>query len=94
MIDAFRVDMAAEPRAVKLLSALAEVCDRTQDPGIVRSTLNELSWAMLDATLRAAPREALMRAAAMARRHTNTLCADHRRILDAIQDTAGLVAAG
>jgi nucleoside-diphosphate-sugar epimerase len=93
MIDAFRVDMAPEPRAVKLLSALAEVCDRTQDPGIVRGTLNELSWAMLDATLRAAPREALMRAAAMARRHANTLCADHRRILDAIQDTAGLVAA-
>jgi nucleoside-diphosphate-sugar epimerase len=93
MIDAFRVDMAPEPQAVKLLSALAEVCDRTQDPCTVRATLNELSWAMLDATLRAAPRKALMRSAVMAQRHVGTLCADHRRILDAIQDTAGLVTA-
>jgi nucleoside-diphosphate-sugar epimerase len=89
MIDAFRVDMAPEPRAVKLLSALAEVCDRTEDPGVVRSTLNELSWSMLDATLRVAPRKALMRAAAMAQRHADTLGADHRRVLEAIQDHAG-----
>jgi nucleoside-diphosphate-sugar epimerase len=88
MLDTFRVDMAPEPRAAKLLSALAEVCDRTQDPGIVRGTLNELSWSMLDATLRAAPRTALMRSAAMAQRHSDSLCADHRRVLEAIQDHA------
>jgi nucleoside-diphosphate-sugar epimerase len=93
MVDAFRVDMAPEPRAVKLLSALAEVCDLTQDPCTVRATLNELSWAMLDATLRAATPQALMRSAVMAQRHVGTLCADHRRILDAIQDTAGPIAA-
>ena len=94
MLDAFRMDMAPEPRAVKLLSALAEVCDRTQDPGIVRGTLNELSWSMLDATLRAAPRQALMRSAAMAQRHGDSLCADHRRVLEAIQDHADPVTAG
>lgn len=89
MIDAFRVDMAPEPRAVKLLTTLAEVCDRTEDPGVVRGTLNELSWSMLDATLKVAPREALTRAAAMAQRHAHTLGADHRRVLEAILDHAG-----
>ena len=44
MVDAFRVDMAPEPRAVKLLASLAEVCDRTRDPATVRGALNELSW--------------------------------------------------
>jgi len=88
MVDAFRVDMAAEPRAMKLLSALAEVCDRTQDPATVRGALNELSWSMLDCTLRAAPPKALMRSAAMAGRHSASLGADHRRILEAIEDHA------
>lgn len=88
MVDAFRVDMAPEPRAVKLLSALAETCDRTQDPATVRGALNELSWSMLDGTLRAAPPKALMRSAAMAKRHSASLGADHRRILEAIEDHA------
>jgi hypothetical protein len=88
MVDAFRVDMAPEPRAVKLLAALAEVGDRTQDPAAVRGALNELSWSMLDCTLRAAPPKALMRSAAMAKRHSASLGADHRRILDAIEDHA------
>jgi hypothetical protein len=88
MVDAFRVDMAPEPRAAKLLNALAEVCDRTQDPGMVRGALNELSWSLLDASLRAAPRQALTRAAAMAQRHSDSLGADHRRVLEAIIDHA------
>lgn len=88
MVDAFRVDMVPEPRAVKLLTALAEVCDRTQDPATVRGTLNELSWSLLDCTLRAAPHKALMRSAAMAQRHSDSLGADHRRILEAIEDHA------
>jgi nucleoside-diphosphate-sugar epimerase len=88
MVDSFRVDMAPEPRASKLLTALAEVCERTQDPGIVRCALNELSWSLLDCTLRAAPCRALMRSAAMAQRHSVSLGADHRRILQAIEDHA------
>jgi hypothetical protein len=43
---------------------------------------------MLDCTLRAAPRQALMRSAAMAQRHNASLGADHRRILEAIEDHA------
>ena len=88
MVDAFRVDMAPEPRAVKLLTALAEICDRTQDPATVRGALNELSWSLLDCTLRAAPHKALMRSAAMAKRHSDSLGTDHRRILEAIEDHA------
>ena len=89
MVDAFRVEMAPEPGAVKLLGALAEVCDRTQDPNAVRCALNELSWSLLDASLSAAPRKALTRAAAMAHRHRDSLGADHRRVLEAIVDHAG-----
>ena len=55
---------------------------------MVRSGLNELSWALLDATLVAAPRKALARAATIARRHSETLGADHQRILEAIADHA------
>jgi nucleoside-diphosphate-sugar epimerase len=91
MVDAFRVDMAPEPRAVKLLTALTEVCDRTEDPATVRGALDELSWSMLDCTLRAAPRKALMRSAVMAKRHSDSLGADHRRILEAIEDHADTV---
>ena len=86
MLNAFRVDVAPEPRTVKLLTALAEACDRTQDPDVVRGALNELSWSLLDCTLRAAPREALARAAAMAQRHGDSLCADHQRVLEAVRD--------
>jgi len=88
MVDAFRMDLAPDTAAVKLLAALAEVCDRTQDPATVRGALNELSWSMLDSTLRAAPPKALMRSAAMAKRHSASLGRDHRRILEAIEDHA------
>lgn len=91
MVNGFRVDMAPEPRAAKLLAELAEVCDRTQDPATVRGALNDLSWSLLDCTLRAAPCQALMRSAAMAKRHSNSLGADHRRILEAIEDHANPV---
>ena len=83
--DAFRMDMAPEPRAVKMLKALVDICDETQNPDTARGALNELSWALLDATLRAAPRRALMRAAAMAERHSDSLGADHKRVLEIIK---------
>ena len=88
LVDAFRVDIAAEPEPAKLLDALAEVCDRTQDPDAVRSAMNELSWSLLDASLSAAPPRALTRSAAMALRHSDSMGADHRRVLEAILDHA------
>lgn len=86
MVNAFRVDMASEPESAKLLNALAEVCDRTQDPGVVRGALDDLSWSLLEASLRAAPRKALTHTAAAARRHRDSLGAHHRRVLEMIQD--------
>jgi len=73
MVDSFRVNMAPDPRAAKLLTALAEVCDRTRDPDTVRGAMNELSWSLLDCTLLVAPCRALMRSAAMAQRHSASL---------------------
>jgi hypothetical protein len=43
MVGSFWVEMAPDPRAPKPLTALAEVCDRTQDPATVRGALSELS---------------------------------------------------
>jgi nucleoside-diphosphate-sugar epimerase len=87
LVDAFPLQMAPDARPAKLLAALDEVCARTEDPDAVRGRLDELSWSLLDATLRAAPRPALTRAAALAHPHQNSLLPDHRRVLDAIRDT-------
>jgi nucleoside-diphosphate-sugar epimerase len=92
-VDAFRLDMTIEPGAAKLLGELAGTCARTGNPAAVRAALDELSWALLDCTLRAAPRRALTRSAAMARRHAGSLDAGHQRILQAIEDHARSVTA-
>jgi hypothetical protein len=83
-VDSFRLDMAADPLPVKLLAVLEDVCERVPDTGPVRSALGELSWALLDAAIRAAPRPALERAAALARSNRNVLGPDHRRVLETI----------
>ena len=94
LVDAFRLEMAANPRSAKLLAALDEICDRTTDPDAVRGGLNEMSWALLDATLHAVPRRVLARAAALSDPHQAIMGADHRRVLEAIRDSAGLTAGG
>ncbi|HEX8005659.1 MAG TPA: polysaccharide biosynthesis protein [Trebonia sp.] len=88
-IDAFRIEFAPDPRLHKLLSALDGSCDRTRDPVLLRQSLNELSWSLLDATLRAAPRSALARSALLAKAHGSTMSAGHRRVLETISDLAG-----
>jgi len=90
MTDAFRVAMKPEPRATELLAALYDTCERSAEPAEIRVALRELSWALLDATLGAAPAEALNRAAAMARNHEAKLTPDHRRILEAIENSVRL----
>ena len=92
MVDAFRLEMAPSPQPVKLLAALDEICGRTAEPDVVRGGLNELSWGLLDATLHAVPRRVLGRAAALSDPHQEVMCADHRRVLEAIRDSAGLTA--
>jgi len=90
MTDSFVLEMAPDPEPGKHLRALAEVCEMTQDPGIVRSALDDLSWSLLDVTLSAAPTSALARSAAMADPHRDGLGPAHQRILTAIRLHAGL----
>jgi hypothetical protein len=70
------------------IDIMEDVNGLSKTSGTVRCALNELSWSLLECTLRAAPRKALMRSAAMAHRHSASLGADHRRILEAIEDHA------
>jgi hypothetical protein len=86
MTDASRLEFAPDPRLAKQLAALEEDCDRTACPAQLRGRLSDLSWALLDSTLRAAPRRALERCAARARRHWDAMIPDHRRMLEAIDD--------
>jgi nucleoside-diphosphate-sugar epimerase len=92
MTDSFVLEMASDPEPGKHLRALAHICEMTQDPDIVRSALDDLSWSLLDVTLSAAPTSALARSAAMAQPHWDGLGPVHQRILTAIRRHAGLEA--
>lgn len=85
MTNVFEAEFAPEPRAAGLSAELVAICGETDDPQRIRAALRELSWALLDATLAAAPPEALTRAARIASRHVATLTADHCQILRTIQ---------
>ncbi|HWG01766.1 MAG TPA: polysaccharide biosynthesis protein [Trebonia sp.] len=87
--DAFRLELARDPRPHTLLAALVGACERTREPDLLRRAMNKLSWALLDTTLRAAPGTALARSAALAKAHWDTMGADHRRVLEMISDSAG-----
>jgi len=90
MVDAFPLEMAHDPEPAKLLAALEDTCETTEDPDSVRAALDELSWSLLDVTLRAAPTAVLARSAALADRHRGALSAEHERLLAAIRRDAGL----
>ena len=74
-----------------VLAALEEACARTREPAAIRARLDEMSWSLLQATLGAQPRAALVRAAALADQHRGLLDMDQERILAAIQDAAAAV---
>jgi hypothetical protein len=77
MVDEFRVDMA---RAKGGEATDRDGRDLRPDAGFghhALCALNELSQWLLDCTMRAAPRKALTRSAAMAHRHSTS----QRRIL-------------
>ena len=88
-VDAFRLEFAMDARLGSLMAALEACCERTKDPEPLRGALGELSWSLLDAALRAAPRTALDRAAVRTKTHWDTMSADHRRVLEAICDLVG-----
>jgi nucleoside-diphosphate-sugar epimerase len=84
-VDAFPLELAADPELDKLLLALEETCEVTQEPEPVRAALDELSWGLLGAALRAGPATAVERAAARAAVHRDRLGAGHRRVLAAME---------
>jgi nucleoside-diphosphate-sugar epimerase len=86
MTDSFRLDFAADQRLGKQLKALEEDCASTRCRTQASKRLNELSWGLLDSTLRLAPRQALERSATQARRHWDAMIPGHRRILQSIDD--------
>jgi nucleoside-diphosphate-sugar epimerase len=85
-VDAARLQFAADQPLPKHLKALAEDCERTRSPARLRERLNDLSWSLLDATLRAVPAEALRRCAIRTRRHWGSMPPGQRRMLEAVED--------
>ena len=83
--DAFQLEVAPVPGPAERMQALDDLCARTQQAGPVRAALDELSWSLLDATLTAVPYQALARAAGLTAPHRNSLNAEHRRLLAAIE---------
>jgi hypothetical protein len=90
MVDAFPLEMRPDPEPAKLLAALEDACAATGEPHVLRGALDELSWSLLDVTLRAAPTRALARSAALADPHRAGLSREHQRLLAAIRRDAGL----
>ena len=90
MVDAFPLEMRPDPEPVKLLAALEEACEMTEDADVIRGALDDLSWSLLDVTLQAAPTQVLARSAAFADPHRHGLSPEHQRLLAAIRRDAGL----
>ena len=88
MVDAFKLEMAEDTVSVKLLGELDSVCGHTQDATQVRSSLDDLSWSLLDATLAAADRTTLNRSAKLICRHEERMPTPHRRVTEAIKSHA------
>jgi hypothetical protein len=88
-VDSFPLALAADPELGKLLLALEETCEVTEEPGQIRAALDALSWALLDAALRAGPAGVVARAAARAAAHRDQLSAAHLRLLAAMERHAG-----
>lgn len=85
-VDVARLQFAADQRLPKHLKALAEDCERTRSPARLRERLSDLSWSLLDATLRAVPPEGLRRCALRTRRHRDSMPPGQRRMLEAVED--------
>ena len=89
MVDAFPLEMRADPIPGKLLAELEDTCAMTEDADAIRGALDDLSWSLLDVTLQAAPAQALARSAAIAGPHSGGLSPEHQRLLAAIRREAG-----
>jgi len=86
--DAFPVRFTFGPQPDAPLRALQEACV-AGEPATVRAALDTLSWGLLDAMLKAAPRETLVRVAGLTAPFESELSPAYRRILAAVRLQAG-----
>jgi FlaA1/EpsC-like NDP-sugar epimerase len=90
MVDSFPMAVKPGPELDQRLRELEEACHSTEDPAVLRSALDQMSWALLDATLSAVEQPVLARAAQLTIKHQGTLIPEHRRMLAAIMREAGI----
>jgi nucleoside-diphosphate-sugar epimerase len=84
-VDAFPLQLASADALDERMCALAGTCARTEEPGAVRAALDGLSWSLFDATMSAAPRPVLTRAARIAAPNRDCLDPRHERMLAVIE---------
>lgn len=83
-VDMTPATFSPSSAALRQLQCLEELCvDGAPEP-LIRSTLNDLSWTLLDASLQKAPSEVLARLDASAHRFP-AKSRDHQRVDDAIR---------
>jgi hypothetical protein len=85
--DEFPVQFAPGPESDAQFLALQQACDAAQ-PAAVRAALDALSWCLLEYMLKAVPREALTRVAALTAPFEDELSSAYRRILTAVRQYA------
>ncbi len=94
-VDAFdlRINTGPDDVAVSsigFLDALEHVCEHTQDPVLIRSILDYLSWSLLADTLSAVPKPVLERTVDILNRPSYPFSETHIRIAQAIREWAKL----
>lgn len=90
MVDAFPLAVTPGLELDQRLQELSDACHGTEDPAALRPALDQLSWALLDATLSAVDQPVLARAAQLTVKHHSALIPEHQRMLAAIMREAGI----
>jgi len=90
MVDAFPLAVTPSRELDQRLEELAGACHGTEDAAVLRPALDQVSWALLDATLSAVDQPVLARAAQLTVKHQGVLIPEHQRMLAAIMREAGI----
>jgi nucleoside-diphosphate-sugar epimerase len=88
-VDIAPLELAWQPPDTERLAVLQDLLRSCASAATVRVALDEVSWSLLHAVLRAAPPRVLHRAAALAGRHEDDFSPAGRRVLAAIRRHAG-----
>jgi hypothetical protein len=74
--DVFSLELASGAEPWKRLQELANTCEMAKTPGVVHSSLDDLWWSLLDATLRAVNGQALKAGNKVAGPHFGSISED------------------